>query len=1231
MRGKMNKLLAYMLVMIMTLNTSVTAVAEGNTTVSGNEMVIVEEGLEETVSDNTVSEGDLTEEITDEGMVSDNEEEAEEIPEVDTDDENNESVISEETTEPFEETVSDNAEVEKEATSTEEFVFPGLPEGYSLSSMELDDKSALSTTVKEMGDLNEGDDYVAGEVLFACDTVEEAELYAAAYGAELKSFADGVAVITLPKEVSVMRAVQAAADADTLLPAVHPNYYRSLFETDEEITDVNNYKVSVSTYDDPMLSPESDMYQWHHQVVGSTYAWNNMYTGKSKAYKRQIRVAVIDSGISLHEDLEVYSEYDALTGATTGVEDSNEHGTHVAGIIAARGENSKGGSGIAPGVRLFDIKVFGDSTESGTSATLIRAINKAIEYDVDIINMSLGGMGKSVAEQNVITKAKAIGIAVFVAAGNDGSMTKMYPAAYDGAIAIAATDTNNARAYFSNYGSWIALSAPGVNIYSTIPGGYGVMSGTSQATPVAAGTAAVILGADHKDLYDKNGNALTGAAKVDALLKIMQSNVIKATGSKIGKGIANLPKALKLSTIAGTPNKPMFYLTDGSVAKGGTVTTVNLQIKIVAEEGMTIYYTQDGKNPSYKNGVATGFEYTGIFDETVGMGGKKMTLKAIAVNAAGKVSKVASVTYTFKPLVTAVKISGLNKVVAGKSIALKAAVTPVNAANNKVKWSISGNSKETGVSINASSGKVTTKSTATPGTYTVTATSKDAAAISTTYEITVLAKPRVGSMYFLQKNVTFERNSKASQTKLDLWPMLTIRDSNGSTLSNKDNVAWSSNKTSVATIDTNGVLTAKTAGKAVITASAADGSGKTAKITVTVVQMPESLEITGSRVLAKGKAITLKAEVGPEKTNNKKVTWTISGDPDTTGVSVDKNGKVRAKANAEFGIYNVYATTVNGVQEVHDVRIEEEPIKSIKFIEKSGTIFRVEGKGNTPTTIKFPFEITGGGSFDPSYVAVTNSAPGVANVSVRGQSVVVTATGEATGKVNITLKTLDGGNKSAKITVNVINPISNLTLSPEAGRSQVIAKGKSLKLSAVFETEYGALDKQSKKLVWRSTNEAVATVNSSGVVKAKSGYNFENNTYGHATIIAEAADKSGVIATYEVYTQEQTKKLCLADQLLVNGELGWYEVKKAEFSISEDEVGLYPICPNRNLSWYDEGIYPEVNLEINKPDIATVDTIQNGENLYLVIYPYTTGTVKVKVKPIDGSSASATLTVKITE
>lgn len=1162
MKRTTNKLLAYLLVIVMALSSSVTVFAEGTSTISGNDVIEdIQEPADDSVSSNDVAEetGEDTDEIIN---------------------------VNQET----EEAVSDNdlgavldQEGEKETDS--EDMFPGLPANYTLSAEQLSQKESLRGYLDQMNDAEAGVDYVENEVFFSCSTREEAELYAEAFGAELKSYFDNVAVLCLPEGVTVTAAVRASANMEKHLPAVSPNYYRYPM----------NSGFAAASYDDPMLQTSHSGYQWHHQVVGSVYAWDNSYKGAG------VKVAVLDSGISPHEDLEIADSYNAAAGATSGTVDENGHGTHVGGIIAARHNNGTGGSGVAPEAALYNIKVLGQNDEeAGTTATLVRGINKAIEWQVDIINMSLGGYGGTPAEEDAVNRAVKAGIAVFVAAGNDGSLTACFPGAYEKSICVAATDTNNAKAYFSNYGPWVDLAAPGVNICSTVPDGYGFMSGTSQATPVAAGTAAVILSAKHPSLY-RDGVALTGEAKVAALEQIMKGNVAKASGSKIGSGITTLPKALKLSTIVGTPNTPVFS------KKAGTYSEESMAVEITAESGMEIWYSIDGKTPVYKNGeVKNGILYTGPVTVSGEVNGKitgKMTLKAIAVNAAGKSSKVTSATYTFKPKVTGIAITGLKKVPVGKSITLKAAVTPSWAAVKNVKWSISG----TGVSISAS-GKVTASPNATPGFYTVTAEAKDDSGVKATWEIEVLESALVDKMAFSEKSQSLTKGSE--NNSVNLSDLLSVLDKSGNKLPVSEYVTWSSSKVAVATVDATGVVYARGSGKATITASAADGSGKKATINIVVVQDPEFLAIIGSGYVAKGKSISLKADIGPATVKDKTVEWSISGDPSTTGVSIIK-GKVTAKKDATTGTYTVTAKTKNGITATKTIEVTAEAITSMKFKTASVNLFRTAGKGNAATSTDIELQVTG--SYSAESMALTNSAPGIVTCELTNNILTVRATGKTTGKAVITVKATDGSNKSAKCTVNVSNPASNITISPEAGRVDVISKGKKLKLSGVLETEFGSLTAAGKKIKWSSSDETVATVSAKGVVTAKAG--LVNGNLGTATITAETLDGSGLVAEYTVNTAEAVNRISVG---LPSASNTWDE-------IDVNRIAVYDIYFNGKM-WNEAKTWPEVSVEVSDPTIVSAGTTQvEGEAGLLYVFPLKRGTVTITVKTIDGSGKKATI------
>lgn len=215
-----------------------------------------------------------------------------------------------------------------------------------------------------------------------------------------------------------------------------------------------------------------------------------------------IKVAVLDTGISDHIDLKgAWSEDLAFnfTSDSSWEDKKSNHGTHVAGIIGAR-DNDTGVVGVAPECTIIPMKVLNDNG-GGSFDNIVRAIEKAIspEVDADIITMSLGAPFKPSDPDKVheiIKEATSRGKIVLAAAGNDGGAVN-YPAKYDEVLAVAAVDEDGNFAGFTSSGLEIDSLGPGVNIYSTLIGNkYGKMSGTSQACPFIAGLCALILSHD---------------------------------------------------------------------------------------------------------------------------------------------------------------------------------------------------------------------------------------------------------------------------------------------------------------------------------------------------------------------------------------------------------------------------------------------------------------------------------------------------------------------------------------------------------------------------------------------------------------------------------------------------------------------------------------------------------------------------------------------------------------
>lgn len=210
-----------------------------------------------------------------------------------------------------------------------------------------------------------------------------------------------------------------------------------------------------------------------------------------------IHVVVLDSGIDRdHSDLNAnLGEGQSFLGDDDW-NDKNGHGTHVAGIIGAL-DNSQGVLGVAPDITLHAGKVLNDSGR-GWDHDVARGIWWAAESEYDIINMSLGGFGRSRILEDAVQYALTAGVTVVAAAGNDGACSDCvnYPAAFEGVIAVSATDDDDSLAQFSSTGPEINIAAPGVTIRSTVPTGYSYYSGTSMAAPHVAGTVALLLAND---------------------------------------------------------------------------------------------------------------------------------------------------------------------------------------------------------------------------------------------------------------------------------------------------------------------------------------------------------------------------------------------------------------------------------------------------------------------------------------------------------------------------------------------------------------------------------------------------------------------------------------------------------------------------------------------------------------------------------------------------------------
>ncbi|MCM3022625.1 S8 family peptidase [Bacillus ginsengihumi] len=228
---------------------------------------------------------------------------------------------------------------------------------------------------------------------------------------------------------------------------------------------------------------------WGVSKVQAPRAWSSHFTGKG------VKIAVLDTGIAKHPDLSIAG---GVSMVSKSYNDTDGHGTHVAGIIAAK-NNKIGVVGVAPDAQIYAVKVL-KSDGDGYISDVISGIEWSIKHHMNIINMSFGTLDYSEALKKEVDKASRNGILVVAAAGNhSNSKTSSktdnidYPARLSSTVAVGGVGKNLKKASFSSIGKEIEFTAPAVDILSTYIGNqYAWMDGTSMATPFVTGALALL-------------------------------------------------------------------------------------------------------------------------------------------------------------------------------------------------------------------------------------------------------------------------------------------------------------------------------------------------------------------------------------------------------------------------------------------------------------------------------------------------------------------------------------------------------------------------------------------------------------------------------------------------------------------------------------------------------------------------------------------------------------------
>lgn len=358
--------------------------------------------------------------------------------------------------------------------------------------------------------------------------LREGTYSAAQFSAECEGTSENAAVLAdrnyLVLSMTEEEAAQLMQD-DRVLSVEEDIIVTAMSENDD--TDV------LVTLED-LTQPEGERsYEWNLTAIHATPEDLEAY----QINESVVRVAVLDSGISVCDDLDVVEYINLVTDEQeiiTYDQDGTGHGTAVAGLLAAKDDDvNEGIIGVAPDVTLYSVKVF-DYSNSAPISRIIEGIYWAIDNDIHIINMSFGTTVNSYALHQAVQEADAAGILMVAAAGNGSTVE--YPAAYPEVIGVGATDYEGNRAVFSATGAMLELMAPGECVLTdSFYGGVMALSGTSLAAPQVAGAAALLWAKD-----------MTKSSDFIRQLLNTSANRSLGTTEEYGNGLLDVQRAFEI-------------------------------------------------------------------------------------------------------------------------------------------------------------------------------------------------------------------------------------------------------------------------------------------------------------------------------------------------------------------------------------------------------------------------------------------------------------------------------------------------------------------------------------------------------------------------------------------------------------------------------------------------------------------------------------------------------------
>ncbi|MDQ0876901.1 thermitase [Paenibacillus sp. V4I3] len=317
------------------------------------------------------------------------------------------------------------------------------------------------------------------------------------------------------------------------------NDYYDDQEEDENKDDSSQTDTGASTPSDISANfmPNDNLfskYQWNLPLIETVQGWQLTRGTKD------VIVAVVDTGVDLkHPDLrnQLLPGYNVISD-NDNPQDDVGHGTHVTGVISALVNNNLGVAGMTWYNKVLPVKVL-DQTGAGSTYSVAQGIIWAADHGAKVMNLSLGNYADSSFLHDAIRYAYNKDVALIAASGNDNTERPGYPAAYPEVLAVAASDSQNNKAPFSNYGDYIAVTAPGVSIASTYPNNqYAALSGTSMASPHVTALAALVR---------STNPSLKNTEVYEIIRQTAQDLGTKGRDKYFGFGLIDVVKAVKMA------------------------------------------------------------------------------------------------------------------------------------------------------------------------------------------------------------------------------------------------------------------------------------------------------------------------------------------------------------------------------------------------------------------------------------------------------------------------------------------------------------------------------------------------------------------------------------------------------------------------------------------------------------------------------------------------------------